>query len=255
MNRPPAPLEGQADYRDSHASRGDTYDTRLAGQPFDAYMARWEAWWLPRVVKALHPDGVPRYLDFACGTGRITATVAPLARESVGVDVSASMLAQARAKCAGTRFLEADLTREPLDIGTFDLATSFRFLGNAQDELRDAALAAIVARLRDGGHLIVNSHCNPLALQSLLHRATGGRHGMDLHYGKLVRLLRRHGLRVTARHPIGFWLYRSRLLADPAILDAPDAREHRFGAGWLTWLAPDALIVARKVAGAGAARP
>lgn len=248
MRHSQAPLEDQADYRDSHASRGDSYDARLAGQPFDAYMARWEAWWLPRLVAQLHPEGVPRYLDFACGTGRITSIVAPLARESVGVDVSESMLSHARDKCPDTRFVKADLTREPLDLGTFDLSTSFRFLGNAQMELREAALDAITSRLRAGGHLIVNSHCNPLSLQALLHRATGGSHGMDLHYGKLVRLLRRHGLRVVARRPIGFWLYRSRLLADPAILDAPAARERRFGAAWLVRFAPDALIVARKEA-------
>ena len=101
MTEPHANLEEQGDYRDSHASRGDSYDARLAGQPFDAYMARWEAWWLPRLVARLHPDGVPRYLDFACGTGRITGIVAPLARESVGVDVSESMLSRARAKIPG----------------------------------------------------------------------------------------------------------------------------------------------------------
>jgi SAM-dependent methyltransferase len=238
--------DDDADYRRSHVQRGGTYDARLAGNPFDAYMARWEAHWLARIVQRLHPQGVPRYLDFACGTGRITQVVAPLARESVGVDVSPSMLAVAREKCPSARFVQADLTSEEIDLGVFDLATSFRFLGNAQDELRDAALGAIARRLRPGAHLIVNSHCNPHALQALLHRATGGHHGMDLHHAKLTRTLRRRGLHVVARRPIGFWLYRSRLLADPAILSAPDTRERRFGAAWLARLAPDAIVVAQK---------
>lgn len=244
----PEPSSGDSsDYRASHTSRGDSYDGYLATHPFDAYMARWEAHWLPRIVSDLHPDGIPRYLDFACGTGRITQTVAPLARESVGVDLSPSMLSVAREKCPGTRFVEADITRKSVDLGTFDLVTAFRFLGNAQDELRDAALAAIARVLRSGGHLVVNSHRNPLAPQALLHRLTGGTHGMDLHYFKLKRLLARHGLRVVARRPIGFWLFRSRLLDDPAILDAPAARETRFEAPWLVPFAPDALVVARKM--------
>jgi SAM-dependent methyltransferase len=240
----PAP----ADYRDSHRQRGDTYDARLADNPFDAYMARWEAWWLPRIVRGLYPGGVPRYLDFACGTGRITQVVAPLAHEAVGVDIAPSMLAAARARCPSVRFVQADLTREAVDLGEFDLATSFRFFGNAQDELRGAALHAIAQRLRPRAHLVINSHRNPWAVQALLHRASGGEHGMDLHHAKLTRLLRAHGFAVVARHPIGFWLYRSRMLADPAIVDAPAPRERRFSAAALAAFAPDAIVVARKKA-------
>jgi hypothetical protein len=71
---------------------------------------------------------------------------------------------------------------------------------------------------------------------------------MDLHHPKLARLLRAHGFEVVARHPIGFWLYRSRMLADPAIVDAPAAREHRFSAAALAAFAPDAIVVARRKA-------
>src|SRR6185295_8842136 len=136
-----------------------------------------------------YPQGVPRYLDFACGTGRITEMMAPLAQESIGVDVSGTMLEVARVKCPHVRFMESDLTRDNLDIGLFDMVTAFRFFGNAQDELRSAALKAVVALLRPGGHLVINSHRNPLSLAAVLNRATGGSDDMDLHYFKLKRLL------------------------------------------------------------------
>ena len=34
------------------------------------------------VAREFFPGGIPRYLDFACGTGRITQHLAPLAHES-----------------------------------------------------------------------------------------------------------------------------------------------------------------------------
>jgi len=142
--------------------------------------------------------------------------------------------------------VHADLTREGVDVGTFDVVTAFRFFGNAQDELRNAVLRALAQRIRDGGHLIINSHRNPRSLAALLDRATGGKQGMDLHHAKLRRLLAAHGFVVAGAHPIGAWLWRSRLLATVQD-DARAARlERRFGAAGLVALAPDAVIVARR---------
>ena len=92
-------MQSTDDYRLSHLERGRSYDATLAETPFDAYMAAWERQHLARIVGRLFPTGVGRYLDFACGTGRVTSVVAPLARESVGVDISPSMLEAARERC------------------------------------------------------------------------------------------------------------------------------------------------------------
>jgi SAM-dependent methyltransferase len=233
------------DYRLSHLQRGFDYDVRLATNAFDSYMAHAEAEWLSRTIQALYPGGVPRYLDFACGTGRITEIVAPLARESVGVDVSRTMLDVAAAKCSDVRFIEADATREPPDIGSFDLVTAFRFFGNAQDELRSAALRAIVSLLRPGGHLILNSHRNPFALAAVLNRATGGADDLDLHYFTLMRLLRSNGLEVIQVRAIGFWLFRSRMFAKADFRKA-NMRERLFTWRVFAPFSPDALLVGRK---------
>jgi ubiquinone/menaquinone biosynthesis C-methylase UbiE len=237
------------DYRQSHVGKkGVEYDETLRDRPFDSYMAKWEAWWLERLVMRMYPNGVNRYLDFACGSGRITEIVAAHARESVGVDVSSSMLEAARRKCPQTQFMCADLTSGKVDIGLFELITSFRFFGNAQDALRVAALQTIVALLPPGGSLVINNHRNPYAIATLLHRATGGSLETDLHYFKLRRLLHSCGLRIVAAHAIGFRLVRSSMLENPSIMDAADRWETSFSAAPFAAFAPDCILVAQKPA-------
>lgn len=236
------------DYRQSHEQRGDSYDAFIATTRFDAYMADWEAQHVAMMVRQMFPGGVPRYLDFACGTGRLSAIVAPLAQESIGVDISASMLAQARKKLSSMTFLEHDLTRERPPIGVFDLVTAFRFFGNAQDQLRDEGLKAIVDHMKPGAHLIINNHRNPRALSAILDKLTGGdAQGMDLHMGKLRGLLRRHGLTIRREQPIGAWMFRSRLLNAFRPDDQLALRyERRFSSGLWASIAPDVIVVAQK---------
>lgn len=72
-------------------------------------MADTERAYLFGVIPTLFEDGPPRYLDFACETGKIVQTVAP------------SMLAEARSNCPSMRFVEADLTSSNIELGLFDL--------------------------------------------------------------------------------------------------------------------------------------
>lgn len=241
-------MQSTDDYRLSHLERGDNYDAVLAHSPFDAYMAQWEHRHLPEIVRQLFPAGIPRYLDFACGTGRMTATIAPSSKQSVAVDISASMIEVARQKLPSTSFHLCDLTQNDLDLGTFDLISSFRFFGNAQDELRDNAMRAIVKRLAPGGYLVINSHRNPRALYALLDRLTGGNAGeMDLHLSKLRQLLRRHGLQIKRLQPIGAWMFRSRMLGAYRADDAVAlTNERRFGHPLLSAVAPDVIVVAQR---------
>ncbi|HMO46586.1 MAG TPA: class I SAM-dependent methyltransferase [Rubrivivax sp.] len=241
-------MQPTEDYRASHLTAGDHYDDRLAAEPFDAYMAHWEQVHLDALVRECFPSGVSRYLDFACGTGRAISTLAPLSKDAVGVDVSPSMLKVAQAKVPGATFHLADLTKDDPDLGTFDLITSFRFFGNAQDALREGVLRALVKRLAPEGFLVINSHRNPRALYSLFGRVTGGNAGgMDLHLGKLRRLLQAHGLKIRHQRPIGAWMFRSRMLGSVRP-DAPAAaaKERRFSSPLLAGIAPDAIIVAQR---------
>jgi ubiquinone/menaquinone biosynthesis C-methylase UbiE len=235
------------DYRESHLLKGDRYDTLLAADPLDAYMAHREQDILRQTIPNWFPDGVGRYLDFACGTGRISEIVVPFAREAVGVDISETMLAQARRRCPSMLFVNADLTIERPALGQFDLITAFRFFGNAQNDLRTAALAAMHRLLKDDGYLVFNNHRNPLSTLALAGRVTGVAPGTDLTHAKLTRMLKAAGFRIVSGRGIGAWIFRHRLL-QPAVLRSRTARvlERVFGARVFVPLSLDAVFVATK---------
>jgi SAM-dependent methyltransferase len=169
-------------YSESHKDRGDQYDGYLAGNAFDNYMAVWEARRVREIVNRLFPGGVPRYLDFACGTGRMTSVIAALAQHVTGVDVSESMLAHARNKLPAVRFVCADITKSTADIGAekFDLVSAFRFFGNAEHELRLEVLHALGKLLPPGGYLLINNHRNPGSVAARLRLLAGGHSELDL---------------------------------------------------------------------------
>jgi len=198
------------DYRTSHLQKGEDYDRELSQGDFNTYMTEREHAILRRVIPELFPGGVPRYLDFACGTGRITQAVAPMAKETIGVDISPTMIEQAKRKLPQATFIVRDLTRDRADIAPVDLITSFRFFGDAQDELRRGALAAMHDLLRPGGSLIINSHLNPRSVHNLLLRAMRKPVHGDLAWPQLHALLEQAGFKTMQRHGIGFWLIRDK---------------------------------------------
>ena len=194
-------------------------------------------------------SGVSRYLDFACGTARITQTVAPFAEEAIGVDISPSMLDEARRKCPKVTFVQADLTSETNDLGGFDLATAFRFFGNAQPTLREEALDVLSRLVRPGGYLIINNHRNPYSLATLLRRATGAQVVKDLSHFQLVGLLAKHRFHTIETRPIAVYMYRPRLMKKaPAVDSMVLKRERMFGHRFLAPIAPDTIIVAQRLA-------
>jgi SAM-dependent methyltransferase len=103
------------------------------------------------IVDAL-PAGVA--LDAACGTGRHARHLAGLGHTVTGVDSSPDMLAIARRKVPGARFLQADLHRLPLPDGAVDLVVCALALTHVPDLRR--ALAELARVMRPGGHLVVS---------------------------------------------------------------------------------------------------
>src|SRR5262249_20822281 len=152
---------------------------------------------LGAVVPRLFPCRVPRYLDFACGTGRITQFLETFAEESYAVDVSEKMQEQARRKCSRTTFFLGDVTRENLAITRANLVTAFRFFANAQDDLRRGVLEALFKLLLPHGYLIINHHRNRWTLGNLLQALRFRKVEEDMSYFHLARLLRATGFQLV----------------------------------------------------------
>jgi len=234
-------------YRDSHLGKGADYDLALARDPFDAYMARRERETVLAMLARLQRGAVRRSLDFACGTGRITQLLEGIAEACFAVDVSESMVAEARRKCPRTQFFIQDIIEEPLPIAPVQLITAFRFFGNAEEGLRARALRAMHRALAPGGYLLLNDHENPWALRRLVRRLVGERTRGDLHHWKLRRLLRHAGFRVRQTVGIGLWIYRARL-ERPDVLNSrwADALELLSRIPLLDHFCPDAVILAQR---------
>ena len=161
-----------ASYRESHLHKGADYHDTFSSLPHRAMMWSLEQRLLVRLMLDLFPGRPPRYLDFACGTGRILQHVSPYCSSSVGVDVSASMLGIARRTLPEIDFIEADITRDDqLGNREFDLITVFRFFANAERELRREAIAVLRRHLSRDGVIIFNNHKNGASLKRRAGRA------------------------------------------------------------------------------------
>ena len=103
------------------------------------------------LVRSLHPASV---LDAGCGTGRVAIELSRHDITVVGVDVDASMIAEARRRAPGLPWIEADLAT--LDLGRrFDVVI---LAGNVPLFCPPASRAALVgacaAHVMAGGAMV-----------------------------------------------------------------------------------------------------
>lgn len=94
-------------------------------------------------------------LDVMTGTGAVAAAVAGRAGRVVGVDVSAGMLAQARARVPGAEFMRGDAAALPFPDDAFDVvvcAAGVFFLPDMPGGVREWARV-----VRPGGRVVVSS--------------------------------------------------------------------------------------------------
>lgn len=156
--------------------------------------------------------GRERYLDFACGTGRVTGFVASDFHESVGVDISEAMLARARDTVPDATFVRCDILDEPEVVpGPFDIITCFRFILNAEPADRLPALLWMRRQLRnESSRLVINNHSNLWTHKALTHgarqvlRRGRGVTGNVLSHRQMLSLVQHAGLTVESVQGTGY---------------------------------------------------
>jgi SAM-dependent methyltransferase len=103
----------------------------------------------------LDPDAVVG--DLGCGSGRVTASLAPFVQRVFAVDASPEMLSVARARLAGeenVELLEGSLEALPIADATLDAAVLVQVLHHVPDVERAVSEAA--RALRPGGRLVIS---------------------------------------------------------------------------------------------------
>ena len=212
----------------------------------DAEVTHRDVWqrWLE--IESIKPylRSSDRLIDVGCGTGYTSRALAPLVRETLGVDYSESMIARARAAAeghAGLRFDVADvLALDPLVLGRFDVALSVRCLINlASWELQLRAIANIAGLLEPGGRFILvegladgRRALNALREQVGLEQMPVVWHNVDFEEAVLLRGLDRYFTVADRRH-FGVYDFVSRVVHPLAVAPeepAYDSAINRAGA-------------------------
>ena len=222
------------DYRQSHlaANCADRFDGHYSHGRGQLYWEAFERPYLERLFVRLGREHPGRYLDFACGTGRILELGAPHFREAVGIDVSSVMIAEARSRVPRARLIEADVLDAPPDLGTFTVISLFRFVLSAEPWLRNGVLRWLRSIIATSGVLIVNNHLNRRSATGLVHRtqhALRGRRWTSPDDREIESLLAECGFKVTERFGFGVvppWRDR-RLVPSSALLSIERALASR----------------------------
>ena len=178
-----------------------------------------------------------RLLDFACGTGRVLSVLESLVDAADGVDISENMVAVARGKCSKARLLVGNiLTERELLQPNYDLISCFRFVLNAEPELRGRVLQRLRQLCSPSGLLLINMHGNS---RSLRHPAIAWRRRHEdakgdimlneMSPGETRRLLEASGFEIVRRFGFGLLpptLYRTPLRRIAGAVDGSLAGEH-----------------------------
>jgi SAM-dependent methyltransferase len=191
-------------FRDSFKERGEVqrYEHQVyEPEGFDAFI-----WSLqrPLVIDCVARQiavSAGRYLDFACGTGRIALAVEPLTNSAVAIDSSSEMVDVARPLARHTRFVVGDLLQDStLVSGPFDVISAFRFFLNVEAHLRPMAMQTLADLLSPEGRLIFNVHGNRNSIRhfGVERRRRQGETHNEMTEAEVGELIANAGLRIES---------------------------------------------------------
>ncbi len=195
-----------ANYSASHTKRGKDYHQRFSEMRGRSLMWALERQTLTRMLEVADPSLV---VDFASGTGRIAGHMkaARPAMNVTGIDISESMLTQARVNFPDVTFKHLDgrqaITR--FGPGSIDLISAFRFFPNAEQSLRESVADQIAELVRPGGWVIINNHRNFWSPTYVLWRTRPRNGAPGALNGEIERLFTGRGFEVVRRTSLGVW--------------------------------------------------
>jgi SAM-dependent methyltransferase len=196
------------DYRSSHLdpSCPARFEGHYISGHGNLYWKHFERPYLEKLFSRLGREYPGRYLDFACGTGRIMELAHQHFAETVGIDVSEPMLSEARRRFPTARLIQVDVMTDPPDVGTFQVISLFRFILSAEDHLREGVLHWLRTVIAADGVLVVNNHLNHWSITGLRHRLRNvvrGKPGGPPTERHMEELLRRCGFEIVEAYGFG----------------------------------------------------
>jgi predicted TPR repeat methyltransferase len=197
-----------SDYRKSHLGKdkGESYHAMFVNNQYRRMVWDFEKIILDRIINSYFNGSNIRHLDFACGTGRILNYLANRSTESVGVDLSTSMLDIARNNNLSSEIIEADLTKyDVLGDRRFNLITAFRFFPNAQPTLRTQVIHVLERHLSDDGYLVLNNHRNTSCARNRVARLLGGGYLDGMSLDEVRSLIAKANLKIIDIHPVSIF--------------------------------------------------
>jgi len=129
-----------------------TYLQRRA-LPLGAVLHARQVAFLNQVIARLRPA---RLLEVAPGPARLSAELRPVPL-AVGLEFSPRMLAEARRRTRGWRFVRGDGFALPFRAASFDFALSVRFVRRFEPAARQQLYAELKRVLAPGAHLVLDA--------------------------------------------------------------------------------------------------
>jgi len=207
-----------ASYRDQFlsAKEAERYDSRQYGaDSYSDLLWSLEREYLASLIEDMRTTHEAiDYLDFAAGTGRVIEFMEDKVDSAVGIEISPAMIERANQKLTRGRMICIDITADDAGIeGRYDLITAFRFVLNAEPNLRQSGINALAKRLKDDDSILIfNNHGNLLSYKLLLwplfrfrSRGSVGRSPSGYMTNREAhRIARRAGLEITKTMGYGF---------------------------------------------------
>lgn len=127
------------------------------------------------IRKLLGSLAIERSLEFGCGFGRLTPTLASMSASHVAVDINGAALESARGSYPDLTFLQVDGGALPFPDDHFDLTVTWTVLQHVRPQLIDDVLAELLRVTTAKGVILLCEETRTAKAAEARHRTLAGR--------------------------------------------------------------------------------